>query len=98
MSVLHSSTESEIISLDAGLRLDGLPALDLWGMVKEVSRSTDNTVQSNHNGIKKTGATPNPKTKVPINKRRQKVDQLSVVDYVATNTHPSQGESHLSSK
>ena len=24
----HSSTESEIISLDAGLRMDGLPALD----------------------------------------------------------------------
>ena len=29
-SVSHSSTESEVISLDAGLRMDGLPALDLW--------------------------------------------------------------------
>ena len=31
-SVSHSSTESEIISLDAGLRLDGIPALDygIW--------------------------------------------------------------------
>ena len=29
-SVSHSSTESEIISLDTGLRLDGIPALDLW--------------------------------------------------------------------
>ena len=28
-SVSHSSTESEIISFDAGLRLDGIPALDL---------------------------------------------------------------------
>ena len=28
-SVSHSSTESEIISLDAGLRLDGIPVLDL---------------------------------------------------------------------
>ena len=27
--VSHSSTESEIISLDAGLRMDGLPALDV---------------------------------------------------------------------
>ena len=35
-SVSHSSTESEIISLDAGLRMDGLPALDLWDMVIEV--------------------------------------------------------------
>ena len=28
-SVSHSSTESEVISLDAGLHMDGLPALDL---------------------------------------------------------------------
>ena len=32
-SVSHSSTESEIISLDAGLRLDGIPALDLWCLI-----------------------------------------------------------------
>ena len=29
-AVSHSSTESEIISLDTGLRLDGLLALELW--------------------------------------------------------------------
>ena len=28
-AVSHSSTESEIISLDTGLRLDGFPALEL---------------------------------------------------------------------
>ena len=32
-SVSHSSTESEIISLDAGLRLDGIPALVLWDLI-----------------------------------------------------------------
>ena len=32
-SVSHSSTESEIISLDAGLRLFGIPALDLWDLI-----------------------------------------------------------------
>ena len=32
-SVSHSSTESEIISLDAGLRMDGIPALDPWDLV-----------------------------------------------------------------
>ena len=37
-SVSHSSTESEIISLDAGLRVDGLFALDLWYIVIEVLR------------------------------------------------------------
>ena len=29
-SVSHSSTEAEIISLDAGLSMDGIPTLDLW--------------------------------------------------------------------
>ena len=32
-SVSHSSTESEVISLDAELRMDDLPALDLWDIV-----------------------------------------------------------------
>ena len=32
-SVSHSSTESEIISLDAELRMDGIPALDLWDLI-----------------------------------------------------------------
>ena len=36
ISVSHSSTESEIISLDAGLRLDGIPALDLWDLIVTV--------------------------------------------------------------
>ena len=31
-SVSHSSTEAEIIYLDAGLRMDGIPALDLWDL------------------------------------------------------------------
>ena len=35
-SVSHSSTEAEVISLHAGLRIDGIPALDLWDLVIEV--------------------------------------------------------------
>ena len=35
-SVSHSSTESEIISLDAGLKFDGLPALELWDLIVSV--------------------------------------------------------------
>ena len=41
-SVSHSSTEAEIISLDAGLRINGIPALDLWDLVIEVFRSSPN--------------------------------------------------------
>ena len=39
-SVSHSSTESEIISLDAGLRLDGISALDLWDLIVLVLGNT----------------------------------------------------------
>ena len=39
-SVSHSSTESEIISLDAGLRVDGLLALDLWGTTPRIPTRT----------------------------------------------------------
>ena len=35
-AVFHSSTESEIISLDTGLRLDGLLALELWDQTVSV--------------------------------------------------------------
>ena len=40
-AVSHSSTESEIISLDAGLRLDGIPALDLWDLIVAVLGNTN---------------------------------------------------------
>ena len=36
----HSSTESEIISLDARLRLDGITALDLWDLIVLVLGNT----------------------------------------------------------
>ena len=46
-AVSHSSTESEITSLDTGLRLDGLPALELWDLIVSVlgniSRISDRT-------------------------------------------------------
>ena len=44
-SVSHSSTESEIISLDAGLRLDGIPSLDLWDLIVSVLGNTTQTTE-----------------------------------------------------
>ena len=41
-SVSHSSTEAEVISLDAGLRMAGILALDLWDLVIEVFHSSPN--------------------------------------------------------
>ena len=42
-SVPHSSAESEIIILDAGFRLDGIPALDLWDLIVSVPGNTIQT-------------------------------------------------------
>ena len=77
-SVSHSSTESEIVSLDAGLRM----ALDLRDEVIEVLRSTNSTVQPNNDGIQETGATLHSKTKIQNVKRKHKVEQWNDVDYV----------------
>ena len=41
-SVSQSSTESGIISLDEGSRMDGIPALDLWDLVIDVFHSSAN--------------------------------------------------------
>ena len=45
-SVSHMSTESELVSLDAGLRMDGSLALDLWDVVIEVLRETQGNATS----------------------------------------------------
>ena len=75
--------------------MDGLLAFDLWNTVIQVLRSTNNNVQPKHTSIQETGAVRHSKTKGQKVKRRQKVDQLSDVDYVLTKTHSSHNESQL---
>ena len=48
-SVSHGSTESEIISLDAGVRMDGVPALDLCDVVIVLQSTHDNTPPTQKN-------------------------------------------------
>ena len=48
-SASHCSTEAEVISLDAGLRMDGIPALDLWDLVIEVFHSSPNQINKTKN-------------------------------------------------
>ena len=68
-SVSHSSTESEIISLDAGLRLDGIPALDLWDLIVSVlgnmTQTTERPRRPVVNGDKDHG--PNKRSQGKIN-------------------------------
>ena len=41
----HSSTGAEIISLDAGLRMDGIPTLVLWDLVIEIFHSAPSKIK-----------------------------------------------------
>ena len=61
-AVLHSSTQCEIISLDAGQRLVGLPALDLLEIVNEVLRTTNDNIQPGHTGSRKLGQIQSTRT------------------------------------
>ena len=89
-SVSHSSTESEIISLDAGLRLDGLLALELWDLIVLVLGNTiqthDRTVQPVVNCDKSHGP----------NKRSQGIFKvLNSVDRVPSNVQSLRQEALL---
>ena len=91
--VSRSSRESEIISLDAGLRMDGLLALGLWDLVIEVLWTTHGRPKPTQASTRETGAeiqrTP---------KFQQVLDHnvyLSNVDQVPSNEHLSERESQL---
>ena len=79
-SVSHSSTESEIISLDAGLRLDGIPALDLWDLIVAVLHG--NTYQNDQ-------VRGDPYKSPTRKKIHGKIDDLNNVDFISSNMNSS---------
>ena len=92
-SVGHSSTEAEIIFLDAGLRMDGIPALDLWDLVIAIFHSSP--IQSKKT---KDRARGNSSRDTTSNKHTQNQTEdptkdnnleLSNVDYVSSNAKSS---------
>ena len=72
-SVSHGSTESGVGSLDAGLCMDGLPALHLWDIVIEVLRSTNNNVQPKHTSQQENDSTFNSKPRPRKSKEDRKL-------------------------
>ena len=85
-AVSHYSTESEIISLDAGLRLDGLFALDLWDLIVSVfgsvSQISDRTGRLVHDVEKR-------------HKSQMKIDVMGDIDSVPSNVQCSRQEALL---
>ena len=85
-AVCHSSTESEIISLDTGLRLDGLPALELWDLIVSVlgnvSRVSDRSGQPDNDVHKR-------------HKSQKKIDVMEDIDSVPSNVQSARQEALL---
>ena len=85
-SVSHSSTESEIISLDTGLRLDGLPALELWDLIVSVlgnvSRVSDRSEKPESDDHKH-------------HKSQKKIDVMEDIDAVPSNVQSARQEALL---
>ena len=84
-AVSHSSIESEIISLDTRLRLDGLPALELWnpivsvfGSVSQISDRTGRLVDVKRN-----------------QKSQGKINVMENTDSVPSNVQSSRHEALL---
>ena len=81
-SVSHISTESEIISLDAGLRLDGIPALGLRDIVAVLHGKTYHSNQERRDlcsNLREVRAAPHT-----IQKRKQShavINDLDNVDF-----------------
>ena len=89
----HSSTESEIISLNAGLWMDGLPSLDLWDLVIEVLGMNHRIPKPTQACTRETGVDIQSTHKIQ-HVLDQNVD-LSNVDQVPSNAHLSEKESKL---
>ena len=94
-SVSHSSTESEIISLVAGLRLDGIPALDLWDLIVAILHG--NTYQSNQErGGPCTDLVRAAPHKLPMRKKfHGMINDLDNVDFISSNVHSSRQQALL---
>ena len=85
-SVSHSSTESEIISLDTGLRLDGLPALELWDLIVSVLGNVPRVSDS----------TGKPVTDVDKRQKSQsQIDVIRDIDLVPSNVQSAHHEALL---
>ena len=85
-AVSHSLTESEIISLDIGLRLDGLPALDFLNLIVSVFGSV--SVISDRTG--------RPVNDVKKHQQSQgKINVMENIDSVPSNVQSSRQEALL---
>ena len=89
-AVSHRSTDAQVISLDAGLRMGGIPALDLWDSVIEVPHSAPNQINKTKDQKSQGNLSQNTKLhmKNPNPTKHVNLD-LNNVDHVSSNARSS---------
>ena len=89
-SVSHSSTESEVISLDAGPRMDGFPTLDLRDLVVEVLHSSSIQPTARSNGLcdKRCENIPTKDRRDSLTRRKMLVGQMLITSNAKTFSLP----------
>ena len=92
-TVSHSSTESEIISLDAGLRMDGTPALDLWDWVIVVFHSSPTQLKKSKERVQRNLLRDTPSNKHTQNQTKTPIQhdtlELCNAGYGSSNAKSS---------
>ena len=90
---------AEINSLDAGLRMDGVPALDLWDLVVEVFHSSPDQSNKTKDQVQKDSSRNTTSNKHTQNQTKTPIQHdslvLSNVDYVPSNAKSSQSGAML---
>ena len=95
-SVSHSSTESEIICLDAGLGLDGIPAIDLWDLIVAVPGNTNQSHKEQGDLLMNKREVRSPPHTIPKQKQSHRViNDLDNVDFISSNFNSSHQEALL---
>ena len=85
-AVSHSSTESEITSLGAGLRLDGIPALDSWDLIVALLGNTNQNHTEQGDLLKNKREVRSPPHTIDKRKQSQRViNDLDNVDFILSN-------------
>ena len=84
-SVSHSSTEAEITSLDAGLRMDRIPALDLWDLVIKVFHSPPKQINKSKGQESSGNLTRNTTVHMKKNPTKHVNLDLNNVGHVSSN-------------
>ena len=95
-SVSHNSTDSQIISLNAGLRLDGIPALDLWDLIVAVLGNTNQSHKERGDPfMNKREVRSTPHTSEKRKQSQGVINDLDKVDFISSNVNSSHQEALL---